>query len=143
MTQTIEQLQAKNAELTALNDHQSMTLAMQEVAIHKLREQVDELTKAAACWEEQANMLQHQNDEAFAELRSEIDELTAEVERLKTVPMKYRRMRFNAELQDENHELHQQLASAELDNVRLREALENHAKEAEQTLAAIKESETI
>ena len=39
--------------------------------------------------------------------------LEEEVERLKTVPMKYRRMAFNAQLQDENKELRTQLAAAQ------------------------------
>jgi hypothetical protein len=36
------------------------------------------------------------------ELRAALVERDAEIERLKTVPMKYRRMTFNAQLQDEN-----------------------------------------
>lgn len=39
--------------------------------------------------------------------------LEKEIERLKTVPMKYRRMAFNAQLQDENNELRTQLAAAQ------------------------------
>lgn len=35
------------------------------------------------------------------ELRAVLQERDAEIERLKTVPMKYRRMAFNAQLQDE------------------------------------------
>ena len=35
------------------------------------------------------------------ELRAALQERDAEIERLKTVPMKYRRMTFNAELQNE------------------------------------------
>ena len=34
----------------------------------------------------------------------------AEVARLKSVPMKYRRMAFNAQLQNENAQLHEQVA---------------------------------
>ena len=44
-------------------------------------------------------------------LRAELAKKSAEIERLKTVPMMYRRMAFNAQLQDENNELHQQLAA--------------------------------
>ena len=40
--------------------------------------------------------------ETFEAQTKLITALTAEVERLKTVPMKYRRMEFNAQLQNEN-----------------------------------------
>jgi len=43
-------------------------------------------------------------------LRGRIAELEAEVSRLKTVPMKYRRMQFNAELQEQVAKLEAQLA---------------------------------
>lgn len=49
--------------------------------------------------------------------------LEDKIEWLKTVPMKYRRMAFNAQLQDENAELRRQLASAQLDNDQLRAEL--------------------
>lgn len=49
--------------------------------------------------------------------------LEDKIEQLKTVPMKYRRMAFNAQLQDENAELRRQLASAQLDNDQLRAEL--------------------
>lgn len=52
-------------------------------------------------------------DESFAELRAKLAAAQKEVERLKTVPMKYRRMAFNAQLQDENNELRARLAKAE------------------------------
>ena len=48
--------------------------------------------------------------------------LEEEIERLKTVPMKYRRMAFNAQLQDENNELRQQLALYAAENSGLRAA---------------------
>ena len=51
----------------------------------------------------------------------------AEVARLKTVPMKYRRMAFNAQLQDENAKLNQQLAAEQAKNVGLRELVEHFA----------------
>lgn len=44
------------------------------------------------------------------EIRAEIDELRAEVARLKTVPMRYRRMAFNADLQTENEMMRAELA---------------------------------
>jgi chromosome segregation ATPase len=46
----------------------------------------------------------------------------AEIARLKTVPMKYRRMAFNAQLQDENEQLCQQLAAKDAEIARLRAA---------------------
>lgn len=58
-----------------------------------------------------------------AALRQQLDEKDAEIERLKTVPMKYRRMAFNAQLQDENRELGKQLAASQLQNTQLQEAL--------------------
>ena len=45
----------------------------------------------------------------------------AEIARLKTVPMKYRRMEFNANLQDENVKLSKQLAAEQAKNVELRD----------------------
>ena len=44
----------------------------------------------------------------------------AEIARWKTVPMKYRRMAFNAQLQDENAELQQQLAALKEENESLK-----------------------
>ena len=48
----------------------------------------------------------------------------AEIERLKTVPMRYRRMAFNAQLQDENAQLSQQLADSQKQVTLLREAMQ-------------------
>ncbi len=80
-------------------------------------------------------LLEHERSEAAAgkealvEIRKVIEELasereanailTAEVERLKTVPMKYRRMAFNAELQKEIDTLRTQLAEAQAEAERL------------------------
>ena len=50
--------------------------------------------------------------------------LEEEIERLKTVPMKYRRMEFNAQLQNENDELRQQLAKKDAEIEVLREHFE-------------------
>lgn len=48
-----------------------------------------------------------------------IADLVAENERLKSIPMKYRRMAFNAELQDETDKLRTALAAAEAKNMQL------------------------
>ena len=44
-------------------------------------------------------------------LREQVEKLTKERDELKTVPMKYRRMQFNAELQEEVTQLQEQLAA--------------------------------
>ena len=51
-------------------------------------------------------------EETIKSLRQQLAAKDAEIERLKTVPMKYRRMAFNAQLQNENAQLRQQLAEA-------------------------------
>lgn len=53
------------------------------------------------------------SDQVAAAILKATGLLEKEIERLKTVPMKYRRMAFNAQLQDENNELRTQLAKAE------------------------------
>ena len=53
------------------------------------------------------------SDQVAAAILKATGPLEEEMERLKTVPMKYRRMAFNAQLQDENNELRAQLAKAE------------------------------
>lgn len=53
------------------------------------------------------------SDQVAAAILKATGPLEKEIERLKTVPMKYRRMAFNAQLQDENNELRTQLAKAE------------------------------
>ena len=50
--------------------------------------------------------------EEIKSLRQKLTSRDAEIERLKTVPMRYRRMAFNAQLQNENTQLCQQLAAA-------------------------------
>ena len=45
--------------------------------------------------------------------RRHIEQLEAENKRLKTVPMKYRRLEFNAQLQNENDELRAKVAALE------------------------------
>ena len=54
---------------------------------------------------------------------AKIEKLTKERDELKTVPMKYRRMQFNAELQDEVTQLQKQLAALAEQNAKMREAL--------------------
>jgi len=46
-------------------------------------------------------------------LKHQLTTKDAEIAQLKTVPMRYRRMAFNAQLQDENEQLRQQLAERE------------------------------
>ena len=58
--------------------------------------------------------LQRENKKLRAEnasLKAELAEAKKERDALKTVPMKYRRMQFNAELQEEVRRLEQQLAA--------------------------------
>ena len=54
---------------------------------------------------------------------AKIEKLTKERDELKTVPMKYRRMQFNAELQDEVTQLQKQLAALAEQNKKLRKAI--------------------
>ena len=56
-------------------------------------------------------------------LREQVEKLTKERDELKTVPMKYRRMQFNAELQDEVTQLQKQLLALAEQNEKMREAL--------------------
>ena len=53
------------------------------------------------------------SDQLAAAILKATKQLEKEIERLKTVPMKYRRMAFNAQLQDENNELRAQLAASQ------------------------------
>ena len=56
-------------------------------------------------------------------LREQVEKLTKERDELKTVPMKYRRMQFNAELQDEVTQLQKQLAALAEQNEKMRKVL--------------------
>ena len=49
--------------------------------------------------------------EEITKLREQVAAQAAEIARLKTVPMKYRRMQFNAELQEEATRLREQVAA--------------------------------
>jgi len=55
--------------------------------------------------------------------RRRIEQLEAENEQLKTVPMRYRRLAFNAKLQDENDELRNRVEQLEAENKELRRKL--------------------
>lgn len=59
------------------------------------------------------------NDYYGMKLAARVRELEEENARLRTVPMKYRRMQFNAQLQDENKELRAQLVAAQEEIERL------------------------
>lgn len=61
--------------------------------------------------------------EPYQILKEQLAEKDAEIERLKTVPMKYRRMEFNAQLQRENDDLRQQLAASQAREQQLRDEL--------------------
>ena len=65
----------------------------------------------------------HLVNEELRELREQVEKLTMERDELKTVPMKYRRMQFNAELQDEVTQLQKQLAALAEQNAKMRKAL--------------------
>ena len=60
--------------------------------------------------------------EEIESLRQQLGAKDVEIARLKTVPMKYRRMAFNAQLQDENAKLSQQLADSQQREAMLRDA---------------------
>lgn len=70
----------------------------------------------------QARVAQHEIDFALEhddklELQAKVAEQSAEIERLKTVPMKYRRMAFNAELQESNKQQAERIAELESQGV--------------------------
>lgn len=61
--------------------------------------------------------------EIIWELKDKLEKLTKERDALKTVPMKYRRMQFNAELQDKVTQLQKQLAALAEQNTKMREVI--------------------
>ena len=65
-------------------------------------------------------------------LKEQVEKLTKERDELKTVPMKYRRMQFNAELQEEVTQLQKQLAALAEQNEALT-AIRAKADELEQS----------
>ena len=68
--------------------------------------------------------------EIIWELKEQIERLTKERDALKTVPMKYRRMQFNAELQDEVTQLQKQLLALAEQNEKMCVALQAMVDEA-------------
>ena len=98
-----------------------------DTEITALREQVEKLTKerddlrSRRC--EVCGYLEHEREHTGC-LREQLAALTKERDELKTVPMKYRRMQFNAELQDEVTQLQKQLAVLAEQNEKQRAFLE-------------------
>ena len=72
--------------------------------------------------EEVADMVDSLEQEVST-LREQVEKLMKERDALKTVPMKYRRMQFNAELQEEVTQLQKQLAALAEQNEKQRKAL--------------------
>ncbi len=70
-------------------------------------------------------------------LRQQLSAMTAERDKAKAMPMKYRRMEFNAQLQNENESLRQQLADSQKCEVMLRVALERLVTERRAGLASL------
>ena len=91
-----------------------------------------------AALKEQVAQLEFRNERLVADYASVQEEIItirrihvhniaikdAEIARWKTVPMKYRRMEFNAQLQDENAELSKQLSTLQSKSAALVDALE-------------------
>ena len=66
--------------------------------------------------------------EGIAELRQQLADMTKERDKAKAMPMKYRRMEFNAQLQDEAESLRQQLSEHDTDVKMLRDAIRFYMK---------------
>lgn len=62
-------------------------------------------------------------EQEVSTLREQVEKLTKERDALKTVPMKYRRMQFNAELQDEVTQLQKQLLALAEQNEKMLKVL--------------------
>lgn len=107
-------------------------IALLQYELEKLRARVAELE------EENTALVKTIQRDTLTSLR-QLAKKSAEIERLKTVPMMYRRMAFNAQLQDENNELRQQVA--EKDEV-IAEAGEMLAMRDRQLAALKAENET-
>ena len=104
--------------------------AIQE--IESLREQVEklkaELTSIDGALNDPRANLTLTTSEIIWELKEQVEKLTKERDALKTVPMKYRRMQFNAELQDEVTQLQKQLLALAEQNEKLRAVLDKLAR---------------
>jgi len=76
----------------------SYTTKIEAEPYQMLQAKVSELMKynSSLCYKSNGYVIEN------ARLSEKVAEQSAEIERLKTVPMKYRRMAFNAQLQDEN-----------------------------------------
>ena len=85
----------------------AMKLGESLIKIGTLEEQVEKLTRDVEYWKADSAAAWDKCEER----RIENAKLTKERDELKTVPMKYRRMQFNAELQDEVTQLQKQLAA--------------------------------
>ena len=99
----LKDLQAENATLKA--ELLSAGTARQELMNDNLR-----FVEEIAALKEQLSERNRVIDALKNSWATETDALKAQVAQLKTVPMKYRRMTFNAQLQEENAELSKQLA---------------------------------
>ncbi len=98
-----------------------------EFRIKELGEQVEKLKAELKSIDGALNDLRANltltTSEIIWELKDKLEKLTKERDALKTVPMKYRRMQFNAELQDEVTQLQKQLAALAEQNEKMQAAL--------------------
>ena len=124
MRQRLEQAHADIAGLHDQLEEPQITQDEYKLELEQLRQQLAGWNEKAKNWmasPEAGKQLEGYRAMGVkcAELEAERDQLRqqltsrdAEIERLKTVPMRYRRMAFNAQLQNENTQLCQQLAEA-------------------------------
>ena len=85
----------------------------------ELREQVEKLTDECVVLRASSRS----KLETISSLELQVEKLTKERDTLKTMPMKYRRMQFNAELQEDVRQQEQQLAALAEQNEKLRKVL--------------------
>lgn len=83
------------------------------------------------------NLTSHRDEliEKLAEAQKQNVILRDALEKAKSLPMKYKRMAFNAELQDENAQMYKELAEAQKQIVMLREALDELATLMDEVIA--------
>ena len=98
--------------------------------IEALRKQVKKLTEERDATDERWMKTGAQREGELMEakrsnraLQEQLEKLRVERDALKTVPMKYRRMQFNAELQEEVMQLNEQLLALAEQNAKMRKAL--------------------